>query len=907
MTSDSEAISNERWAKIQRIFDEAMELPIGERTAYVSENCEGDDGLRSQIEALMLAADSEEDLVSELVRSASHKLVDEQTRLRQPIGPFKLVEAIGEGGMGVVYLARRDDHEFEQNVAIKVLHKRITNDETQRRFLAERQILADLSHPNIARLLDGGHTDDGLPYIVMEYIDGKPLVEYCDDNMLSIAQRLALFQQVCHAVAEAHRSLIVHRDIKSNNILVGADGTPKLLDFGIAKVLGKHLGDIDLAKTQLHDRLLTPDSASPEQISGKAITTATDIYSLGILLYELLSACRPFRLSNSTAGEMEQTICEELPLPPSKALHEILEASGGALEQAALDRSSSPGRLQSQLKGELDSIVLMALKKEPRRRYASANAFADDITRYLRGEPIRAVRDSRSYRAWKFITRNRIPVAVASAFMLAVTAFGIINYVQSKEISAQAADLAAQAHALATQNENMEDTLSFLGNVFIAASPEGLQIKEPSALDVLNFAEQKIEEELAGRPEIMGRLLQTFASAFEGQGESARALRNYEAAMDLIADAYGENHPITAAVLHDLGRYHWTRDWALAADYYQRAYAILEQPESVHYFANNPDRRGFALQRLLRDTAELEMAQGEFEAAREHATTALDLAQELSTSMQTSTEIARNLAMLGALNLRLGELQTSDSYFAQALSEFKQSHGENHTYVAQLSNDLALTKHAQGDAVAAERFYLDGVRIYEAVLNDTHPMLLSAKADLGRFYGTEQQPEKAKRLLEEAIAGFRRQQDNPTYTLAFNLVQLAIVESKLKRYDRAETLLDEALAIYEVTIEDTHTFVAGAYRQYGNLRINQGRFTDAITMFDRALAILLQSLGDKHWLTAATQSEKAEALLQLEQHGQARALLESSASVLEGLLGADHRITQYAQDRLARAVEPSSE
>lgn len=804
--------------------------------------------------------------------------------------------------MGVVYLGRRDDHEFEQNVAIKVLHKRITNEEIQQRFLAERQILADLNHPNIARLLDGGQTDDGMPYIVMEYIEGKSLVEYCNSNRLTIPKRLLLFQQVCHAVAEAHRSLIVHRDIKSNNILVGLDGTPKLLDFGIAKVLGKQLGELDLAETQMHDRLLTPDSASPEQISGQAITTATDIYSLGILLYELLAGCRPFRLSNSTAGEIEQTICEERPLPPSEALDSLLEANDLDWDTVARDRGCSPGRLQSMLRGELDSIVLMALKKEPRRRYASANAFAEDITRYQKGEPIRAVRDSRGYRTWKFVTRNRVAVAAAGAFVLAITSFAVVTLIQSREIAKQAADLASQAQELATQNENMEDTLTFLGNVFIAASPEGLQIKSPSALHVLNFAEQKISDELAGRPEIMGRLLQTIASAFEGQGESKKALTNYEAAMALIAESYGKTHPRMAAVMHDLGRYHWSRDWQLSADYYQQALTILESPQSIEYFANNPDRRIYSLQRLLRDMALLETTQGQWDAAREHANAALELAQTLERDIQSSTEIAHNLAALGALNLRLGELQTSESYFSQALSEFRDTHEPEHTFTAQLINDLALTKHAQGDLEAAEKYYVEGVRIYAAVLDADNPLLLSAKADLGRFFGTSGKTQEAKVLLEEVIAAFREQDGEPTFTLAFNLVQLAAVESRLGGFDRAEGLFDEALSIYAKTIEADHAWVAGAYRQYGKLRLAESRFDDAVSMFDEALLILLRTLGDKHWLTAATQSEKAEALLHLDRNEQAVALLQSATPTLQQILGADHILTQRSVQRLESAT-----
>ncbi len=902
MTSKTEAISAERWAQIQCIFDAAMDLEAVERTAYISEKCGTDTTLRSQIEALMLAADSEEDLVSDLVRSATTSLIDEEQRLSQPIGPFKLVEAIGEGGMGIVYLAQRDDHEFVQNVAIKVLHKRVVNEEIQQRFLAERQILADLNHPNIARLLDGGQTEDGQPYIVMEYIDGKPLVEYCDDQQLSVSSRLRLFQQVCLAVAEAHRSLIVHRDIKSNNILVGSDGTPKLLDFGIAKVLGNHLGELDLAKTQIHDRLLTPDSASPEQITGQSITTATDIYSLGILLYELLVGCRPFRLSYSTAGQIERTICNEIPMAPSAALDALLEQNDSTREVSAQNRSCSPGRLYSQLRGELDSIVLMALKKEPRRRYRSVNDFADDVSRFLRGEPIRAVRDSRSYRAIKFVSRNRIPVAVGSVFIVAVTAFGIANFIQSKEIVAQATALAAQAREVVTQTETTDDTINYLASVFAAATPEGLQIKEPSALHVLNFAEQRISDELAGRPEIMGRLLQTIASAYEGQGESAKALKNYNAAKTLFAESYGQNHPLTAGVLHDLGRYHWTRDWAVASDYYQRALAILQHPETIDIFSSNPDRHLSAVQKLKRDIAELEMAQGQWEAAQENLNSALIMSKNLSVNAQSSKEVAQNLATLGALNLRLSKFELSDHYYTQALEEYKRTHNPTDTFVAQLLNERALAKHAQGDLAAAEIFYREGVNILESVFDASDSRVLLAKADLGRFLGSQGKLTQARQLLEEATLGLRLREGDASNELAFNLVQLGIIETRLSKFNQAELLFDEALIIYNNTTDPDRAFVAEAYRQYGNLKLQQEQYKNAIIWFDDALNILLQRLGEHHWQTAATFSEKSEALLQLGRHEQAQALLDSAVPVLDELLGSDHKLAQTAQARRSRAT-----
>ncbi|MEM7084180.1 MAG: serine/threonine-protein kinase [Pseudomonadota bacterium] len=898
MDKKTDAISTERWARIQSVFDAAMDLSPGERTAYVATECEGDDALRNQIEALMLAANTDEDVVGDLLQSAAFSLFDDSSRLGTTIGPFKLIRAIGEGGMGVVFLAQRDDHEFVQDVAIKVLHKGIVSEDTQQRFLAERQILADLNHPNIARLLDGGQTEDGLPYIVMEHIDGEPLVDYCNHHNLPLRARLALFQQVCSAVAEAHRSLIVHRDIKSNNILVGSDGTPKLLDFGIAKVLRNQLGELDLAKTHFHDRLLTPDSASPEQITGETITTATDIYSLGILLYELLAGCRPFRLADSTVGEMERTICHELPMPPSEALGQILDESKAEWAVVASRRGTTPNRLAARLRGELDSIVLMAIKKEPRRRYLSAKDFSDDISRYLDGEPVKAIRDSRGYRAMKFISRNRLAVSVATAFVTAISAFAVTNYIQSKEIAAQAVDLAAQARDMAIQNQNMEDTLGFLGNVFIAASPEGLQKREPSALDILNFAEQKTADELSGRPAIIGRLLQTIGSGYLGQEQNTKALELYEESLNLITASYGPDHPVTAGILHDLGRYHWTRNWDVAADYYVRALAILEREESIEQFGVAPEHQRFALQRLLRDMAELEIARGLWDKSQSYIDEALAISRQLTPSTRTSTEIGHNLIILGAVHLRRGNLDRSDRYYALALAEFKGTYGPTHTLVAEALNEMALSKHAQGKLEEAEGLYKEVVSTLASVFDENDSRLLPAKADLGRFLSAQGKHQQAQQLLIDVTEGLRQRGDS--YELAFNLVQLAVATTRLAQYDRAERMLDEALSIYADTIEPAHLFIGEAFRQYGNLRLQQERYRDAVVYFDDALAILLPQLGENHWQTAVTMSEKAEALIHLNERDQAHVLLQTAAPLLASLLGEGHRLSQEAQARLLR-------
>ena len=349
------------------------------------------------------------------------------------VGPYRLIREIGHGGMGTVHLGVRDDDAFQKRVAIKVLKRGMDSDAIVRRFRHERQILAGLEHPNIAGLLDGGTTPDGLPYFAMEYVEGQPIVEYCDAGRMDTTARLQLFRLVCAAVQHAHQNLIVHRDIKPANVLVTTDGTPKLLDFGIAKLLNPELAGHTLAPTAAGLQLMTPEYASPEQVRGEPVTTATDIYSLGVLLYELLTGRLPYRLTSRTAADIARVVCESVPVRPSTAVTQLpdsgptagtRDAAKGASSQAsaAYDtlRTAHGDLLRRRLAGDLDNIVLKALSKEPARRYASVDQFSEDVRRHLAGLPVIARKDTLGYRTAKFVRRNRAIVIAATLTLLAL-------------------------------------------------------------------------------------------------------------------------------------------------------------------------------------------------------------------------------------------------------------------------------------------------------------------------------------------------------------------------------------------------------------------------------------------------------------------------------------------------------
>ncbi|MEM6673620.1 MAG: protein kinase [Planctomycetota bacterium] len=427
---NEEEAATERWRRVRAIVEAALEREPPERAAFVEETAGGDDELaREALDLLELES------VDALDATIADAIEDDADAESPRLGPWKLLREIGSGGMGTVFLAVRDDGQFKKRVAIKRIKRGMDTDEVLRRFERERQVLATLDHPGIARLLDGGVSDDGRPYLVLEYVEGEPLDRWCDSQRLSIRERIELFCEVCDAVDEAHRSLVVHRDLKPSNVMVDAQGRPRLLDFGIAKMLDPEKGEQTVELTSTPLRLLTPAYASPEQIRGQLITTTSDVYSLGAVLFQILTGRPPFEFETASASEIERVVCHAEPTRCSQVV-------SGADESVAERRASSPRALARTLDGDLDTVVAKALRKEPRRRYATAALLADDLRRYLRGLPVSARPDTFGYRTAKFVRRHRLGVASAAATLLAlVVGLGLSLWQYSE--ARQASDLLA--------------------------------------------------------------------------------------------------------------------------------------------------------------------------------------------------------------------------------------------------------------------------------------------------------------------------------------------------------------------------------------------------------------------------------------------------------------------------------
>src|SRR5436190_7105385 len=417
------------WSRVKELFATALQFEPPARDSFLSKACAGDESLCRAVRSLISAHESSGNFLKQsALADVGFVAGDEPGRntptAGQKIGSYRIIRELGRGGMGAVYLAGRADESFDKKVALKLIKRGMDSDAIIKRFVMERQILANLDHPNIARLIDGGTTEDGLPYFVLEYIEGTTITRYCDEHKLNTTERLKLFRQVCAAVELAHQNLVVHRDLKPSNILVTADGTPKLLDFGIAKLLSADWSP-SVEATETMARLLTPEYASPEQLRGLLMTTTSDVYSLGVVLYELLSGHRPFNFSSRSPEEAARMIVASEPVKPSVAITRSVrtlptETENGLPTPDAIAerRDGSIEKLRRRLGGDLDNILLKALRKESERRYPSVREFSEDLRRHLDGLPVHARPDTLSYRTSKFVTRHKAEVAAAVVVLL---------------------------------------------------------------------------------------------------------------------------------------------------------------------------------------------------------------------------------------------------------------------------------------------------------------------------------------------------------------------------------------------------------------------------------------------------------------------------------------------------------
>ena len=762
------------------------------------------------------------------------------------IGPYKLIRELGRGGMGTVWLAARADEQFEKRVALKVV-RASDSEEVLRFFRRERQILAGLEHPNIARLLDGGTTDDGLPYFVMEHVEGVPIDRYCDEHKLSVPERLRLFEGVCSAVQHAHRSLVVHRDLKPGNILVTDEGVPKLLDFGIAKLLNPGVAGAGSAETLV---AMTPDYASPEQVRGRAITTGTDVYSLGVVLYELLTGQRPYRVKSHEHVEVLKAVCESEPERPSTAVGrtgERRQADGTTIpttpEEAGRLRHETPERLKKRLKGDLDAIVLAALQKDPLHRYASVEGLARDIHRYLDGQPITARKTSTVYRLRKMAGRHKLGVAAAAAILVLLVTLAVTSTVQASRIRKERDHATLETAKVTAMN-------SFLQEALGAADPWEKGSRNISLLDALRQAQGKAESTFQGQPLIRAAVLQTIGNTFANLAEFQEGEKALRTALVLRTAAAGPQSAEVAESQAGLSNLYglWHRfDQAIAAGQESlRITKALYGPRSLETAAALYTM-GAAYQR-----------NGDLQALKPVANEMLSIVRAPSPPWHSSASPppepakleVQALSLLASVALQEEDYVKMEAIDRERLDKVRARLPELHGELATAVNDLATAQMMNHDLAAAEANYTEAIRIETADVGEEHPETLSARENLGNVYFRSKRYDDTLKTLDIVLAARRKALGADAEPVGRTLANIGTVSKEAGKLDEAERAYHDALAVLIPKLGEQNLDVASVKMSFADLLRRKGQLDAAESLMRSALDVRVKLLGETH---AATQ------------------------------------------------------
>jgi tetratricopeptide (TPR) repeat protein len=706
------------------------------------------------------------------------------------IGAYRILREIGHGGMGTVYLAERADHQYRKRVAVKLLPRwSATNERLVRRFVDERQILAALDHPDIARLLDGGVTADGLPWFAMEYVEGVPIDVYCNERRLPRESRLKLFCRVCTAVQYAHRNLVVHRDLKPANILVTADGSVKLLDFGIAKLLGGDGVDRPASLTLTRDRMMTPLYASPEQLRGDPISTASDVYGLGILLNELLTGRYPYKLTTREPHEVARAILEQEPMRPSLA---------------------APPNLARELQGDLDTIVLTAIEKEPSRRYGTAEQLEADVRRHLERLPLAARPETRMSRAKKFVARHRISVATAVGVIVLLLAFGIVSAVQAIRIRGQAA-------RITVERDRAEQVSGFLAGLFRASDPYGGGGAALTARDILDSGAVRIDRELAAQPDARAQMLFEMGRAYFGLGVLPRARRFVETSLAIRRRA-------TPGAKIEIAR---TLDFLGAVLRQQGEFDAAEQAyrDALHARRQllGPQNREVA--RTLNGLASVLRAAGRFRDASSVSREAMAIDE--ANAGKNSLDLAESLDGLAQAVQEQGSFAQAESLFGRVLTLRQGALRASHPEIGASFVSFAGAKRRMGRAESADSLFRHGLGIERRVLGDEHPDVIAGQAEHARLLHISGKDSEAEATYRHALGISRRRLPAVHPLTATVLAGLGELELDRGGAGRAEPILKEAFAMRRAVLPPLHPHIAEAEQLVGAAILARRSYSEA--------------------------------------------------------------------------------
>ncbi len=873
----STAVTGERWRQVEAALRTALDLAPEDRSAWLSREV-GDAEVRAQVRSLLDADSAAGGFLESMVGDELEQFARSSGWVDRRVGPYRVIRQIGDGGMSTVYLAHRADAEFEQQVAVKVIKRGMDSADIEWRFRQERQILARLDHPNIAKLLDGGTTESGQPFFILEYIEGTRIDQFCDRENLSLAARLRLFLTVCSAVQCAHRNLVVHRDLKPSNILVTDDGAAKLLDFGIAQLLDHGLDDHAVSlggQTSRDERLLTPEYASPEQIRGAATTTASDVYSLGIVLYRLLTGSPPYELTGASPAEIERTVAVTRVMAPSLCVERQLQAG------TATGIGARPG-LARRLRGDLDIIVSKALRKLPENRYSSVEQLAADLERHLDGRPVRARKPTLRYRIGKLARRHRLATVALALAVGAILAGGGTAAWQARKAYAESARAEAE-------RDRAEHVVDFLQSIFEVADPKLGVGDAVTAGEILDQGKARVEHELAEQPLLQARMLDTIGPIYQRLGRLEVAAEVLARGLDIREEHLPSHDPDVvdsldhlAAVLVELGRFDQAESLFERILLLRRNHLIADVPSlaetlnnlgTLHFqrsdfvAAEEAYSEALALQRRILDPMDSRIAatinnlasvlrgRGDLVAAEVRQREAITLWQ--ASGGARSVDVATGLNNLAIIHYRQDNLERAEQLFREAHALRQDLLGDDHPDTVQTIGNVARVRYQLGDGVGAEPLYRDVVERRRALLGDDHPSFAYSIHGLALVLHGLAEWDEAEELYRQALAIRRRHLAANSPALAESLYGLATLELDRRDPASAHRLLTEAVSIRRAVLPEGDWRIAEAEFGLGVAMAALGRERAAAPLLESGIRRLVETLGPEHAVVARARAQLA--------------------------------------------------
>ncbi|MGD8277308.1 MAG: serine/threonine-protein kinase, partial [Gemmatimonadota bacterium] len=831
----------DRWEEVDALLERALDVPPGERDAFLAEACRDDPELLARVRELVeLSRDEGDERLGPgagLLRAAfagrdgaDAESPDELTGTT--VGPYRLTRVLGVGGMGAVYLAERTDGAFEREVAVKVLRASLDAQGVLERFRLERQILATLSHAAIAQMIDGGITEDGRPALVMEYVEGVPIDRFAEEHGLDVEARIRLLLPVAEAVEHAHRHLVVHRDIKPSNILVTRDGTVKLLDFGTAKILEAPESDVPALATRPEARFVTPEYAAPEQLLGEAVSTQTDVYALGGLLYELLTGVRPYSRRGSETV-LERMIKGDEPTAPSAA---ILPGGSGADARAGRSRLKSgisalpgmtPDALRRRLSGDLDAILLRALQTLPEARYASVAAFREDLERHLSGHPVAARGDAITYRMRRFLKRHRrLAIVIGGALLIAAgSAIGLL--LQRRAVLEQWNRAEAAAEAANQQAETARQVTTFLVDLFRGSDPLATRGDTTTVRGILERGKARIDSELADQPVVRAELLGALARVYANLGEYEDATALLERDVALRRDSIADRPGLAGSLLQLAHTHRQAREFEASLDPYRAVIAEAAAHADDRTIAEARIGLASSLLFLSRvDSAEVQLRMA-IDDSQFHADTLFRNAQ----------------SSLAGLLRRRGDLGGADSLYAQLIEEQRRTPWMDAIGFGNLLNNLAIVRRMRGDPESSRELYAEAFDSVDTILGPGHPTSLMLSGNIARLYHELGRTDEALRIYRQRVAAAREQWPDGDWHTAEVLMNLG---AELVTQGRATEAIDPLVESVDLAIAQigNHHSWTNVYRGWlGTAAALAGRAPEAAQFFDWSMEGLSSYTG----------------------------------------------------------------